>query len=159
MPVVIIKKTRYLPGKVTACKIQEVQETMGSADKKTINPARRVGAEADGPDMSETISNSRFRENRCMPTAFSFLAATNPYPNCRGQVKVELERQRITTQGRATARVHGLRFEGFHSALYRTRHFLCLLPRVLRDSRAARVACSNTSRTPSLVLAEHSRYL
>jgi hypothetical protein len=44
MPVVIIKKTRYLPGKVTAWEIQEVQETMGSADKKTINPARRVGA-------------------------------------------------------------------------------------------------------------------
>ena len=27
-----------------------------------------------------------------------------------------------------------------------------------RVSRAARVACSNTSRTPSLVFAEHSRY-
>lgn len=44
--------------------------------------------------------------------------------------------------------------------LYRTRHFLrWLLLRLLRDSRAARVAFSNTSRTPSLVLAEHSRYL
>lgn len=42
--------------------------------------------------------------------------------------------------------------------LYRTRHFLSLL-RLVRDRRAARVACSNTSRTPSLVLAEHSRYL
>lgn len=28
----------------------------------------------------------------------------------------------------------------------------------LRVSRAARVACSNTSRTPSFVFAEHSRY-
>lgn len=44
-------------------------------------------------------------------------------------------------------------------SLYRTRHFLWSLLRLLRDRRAARVACSNTSRTPSLVLAEHSRYL
>ena len=36
--------------------------------------------------------------------------------------------------------------------------FLWSLRPVL-DSRAARVACSKTSRTPSLVLAEHSRYL
>lgn len=44
--------------------------------------------------------------------------------------------------------------------LYRTRHFLrWLLLRLLRDRSAARVAFSNTSRTPSLVLAEHSRYL
>ncbi len=42
--------------------------------------------------------------------------------------------------------------------LYRILH-LWDLGLLLRDSRAARVACSNTSRTPSLVLAEHSRYL
>ncbi len=42
---------------------------------------------------------------------------------------------------------------------YRTKHLCPLVDLLLRDSRAARVACSNTSRTPSLVLAEHSRYL
>jgi hypothetical protein len=42
--VVIIKKTRYLSVIATSCDIQEVQETVGSADKKTINPARKVGA-------------------------------------------------------------------------------------------------------------------
>lgn len=42
--------------------------------------------------------------------------------------------------------------------LYRTRHLCFLLP-PFRCNRAARVACSNTSLTPSLVLAEHSRYL
>lgn len=42
--------------------------------------------------------------------------------------------------------------------LYKMRH-LGLLLRLLRERRAARVACSKTSRTPSLVLAEHSRYL
>lgn len=36
-------------------------------------------------------------------------------------------------------------------------HLLFFFPAFLR--RAARVANSNTSRTPSLVLAEHSRYL
>ena len=42
---------------------------------------------------------------------------------------------------------------------YRTMHFFFfLLPPRFRVS-AALVACSNTSRTPSLVLAEHSRYL
>lgn len=35
-------------------------------------------------------------------------------------------------------------------------HFLVFLPG--RVVRAARVACSNTSRTPSFVFAEHSRY-
>lgn len=39
---------------------------------------------------------------------------------------------------------------------YRTMHFFSFFFRV---SSAARVACSNTSRTPSFVLAEHSRYL
>lgn len=39
--------------------------------------------------------------------------------------------------------------------LYKIMHFFFSFFRV---SRAARVACSNTSRTPSLVLAEHSRY-
>lgn len=42
--------------------------------------------------------------------------------------------------------------------LYRTRHLCFVLP-PFRCSSAARVACSNTSLTPSLVLAEHSRYL
>lgn len=40
--------------------------------------------------------------------------------------------------------------------VYRIRHFFLLL--VFRVVRAERVACSNTSLTPSLVLAEHSRY-
>lgn len=39
--------------------------------------------------------------------------------------------------------------------IYRIMHFFFSFFRV---RRAARVACSNTSRTPSLVLAEHSRY-
>ena len=44
---------------------------------------------------------------------------------------------------------------------YKIKHFfpLPLLPPWLLDKSAERVACSNTSRTPSLVLAEHSRYL
>ena len=42
--------------------------------------------------------------------------------------------------------------------VYRIKHFFFLLP-PFRVSRAARVACSNTSLTPSFVLAEHSRYL
>ena len=42
-------------------------------------------------------------------------------------------------------------------AIYKIKHFLLFPP--LRVSRAARVADSNTSRTPWLVLAEHSRYL
>lgn len=41
--------------------------------------------------------------------------------------------------------------------LYKIEHFL-LLP-LFRVNRAARVALSKTSRTPWLVLAEHSRYL
>lgn len=40
--------------------------------------------------------------------------------------------------------------------IYMTVHFL-LLP--VRRRRAARVACSKTSLTPSFILAEHSRYL
>src|ERR1700760_4652131 len=39
--------------------------------------------------------------------------------------------------------------------VYKIRHFFFSFFRV---SRAARVACSKTSRTPSFVLAEHSRY-
>ena len=39
--------------------------------------------------------------------------------------------------------------------VYKIRHFFLSFFRV---SSAARVACSKTSRTPSLVLAEHSRY-
>lgn len=42
-------------------------------------------------------------------------------------------------------------------ALYKMRHFF-FLPASFRVVRAARVACSNTSRTPSFVFAEHSRY-
>lgn len=42
--------------------------------------------------------------------------------------------------------------------VYRIKHFFFDLP-PFRVSRAARVACSNTSLTPSFVLAEHSRYL
>lgn len=39
--------------------------------------------------MSETISNSRFRENRCTSTAVAILTAANPYHlNSRGQVEV-----------------------------------------------------------------------
>jgi len=41
---------------------------------------------------------------------------------------------------------------------YRIRHFLRLLLLSFLEVRAARVACSKTSRTPSLVLAEHSMY-
>lgn len=41
-------------------------------------------------------------------------------------------------------------------AIYRMSHFFFSF---LRVSRAARVACSKTSLTPSFVLAEHSRYL
>src|SRR5690348_13234906 len=39
---------------------------------------------------------------------------------------------------------------------YKIKHFLVFFSFLV--SRAARVACSNTSRTPSFVLAEHSRY-
>lgn len=42
--------------------------------------------------------------------------------------------------------------------VYRIMHLGFFLP-PFRVSRAARVACSNTSLTPSFVLAEHSRYL
>lgn len=40
---------------------------------------------------------------------------------------------------------------------YKIRHFFFLFS--FRVVKAARVACSNTSRTPSFVFAEHSRYL
>jgi hypothetical protein len=40
--------------------------------------------------------------------------------------------------------------------IYKIRHFFDFFS--FRVSRAARVACSNTSRTPSFVFAEHSRY-
>jgi hypothetical protein len=40
--------------------------------------------------------------------------------------------------------------------VYKIRHFLDFFSRFV--IRAARVACSNTSRTPSFVFAEHSRY-
>ena len=39
--------------------------------------------------------------------------------------------------------------------IYMTMHFLDF---PVRRRRAARVACSKTSRTPSFILAEHSRY-
>ena len=39
---------------------------------------------------------------------------------------------------------------------YKIRHFFDFFSRFV--DRAARVACSNTSRTPSFVFAEHSRY-
>jgi hypothetical protein len=42
--------------------------------------------------------------------------------------------------------------------VYRIKHFFLPLPD-FRVRRAARVACSKTSLTPSFVLAEHSRYL
>lgn len=48
---------------------------------------------------------------------------------------------------------------GFHLGrcrAYKIKHFFLLFS--FRVNRAARVACSNTSRTPSFVLAEHSRY-
>lgn len=40
--------------------------------------------------------------------------------------------------------------------VYKIKHFFDFFS--FRVSRAARVACSNTSRTPSFVFAEHSRY-
>lgn len=43
-----------------------------------------------------------------------------------------------------------------HDFIYKTVHLDFFFS--FRVSRAARVACSNTSRTPSLVFAEHSRY-
>lgn len=43
-----------------------------------------------------------------------------------------------------------------HDPVYKIKHFF--LDFSFRVSRAARVACSNTSRTPSFVFAEHSRY-
>jgi hypothetical protein len=40
--------------------------------------------------------------------------------------------------------------------VYKIKHFFDFFS--FRVRRAARVACSNTSRTPSFVFAEHSRY-
>ena len=81
----------------------------------------------------------------------------------RCKSRVEMERQSFHYQRRSYQRKTRFVMFGIDGlvgrSLYRTRHFLWLLLRLLRDKRAARVACSNTSRTPSLVLAEHSRYL
>ena len=96
--------------------------------------------------------------------ARTVVAITDPrHPDSLGQkFSVNWKDECITRAIRADERqaaVFGM--DGFVQVppLYRTRHFLWLLLRLLRDRRAARVACSNTSRTPSLVLAEHSRYL
>ena len=69
----------------------------------------------------------------------------------KGRKRIREKRQADGQAGRLHLLVAFLLF-------YKIRHFFLPLPSFLVSS-AARVACSKTSRTPSLVRAEHSRYL
>lgn len=82
---------------------------------------------------------------------------------CCSRERVRSRDRRSGERRKAAARQSGSGFAErnmFESiwVVYRIMHLGFFLP-PFRVSRAARVACSNTSLTPSFVLAEHSRYL
>jgi hypothetical protein len=106
---------------------------------------------SDGPNSTlSTIIACGIQQPHPLPsprTSFNFSRGNQNYPNCSrisavGRV-VSLEPERCTA-----------------GVVYRIEHLL-FLPGLLLPTlrRAARVAASKTSRTPSLVRAEHSRYL
>lgn len=99
------------------------------------------------------LSQSSYSGTQKIPACFHHLT-TRLSAFCLGFPVFRRERER-EGKGGITERDTEEKEERKKEGLYRIMHFFFSF---LRVSRAARVACSNTSRTPSLVLAEHSRY-